>query len=133
MGDNSRVVTAAVVIENGRLLLTRRPPGDKLAGLWELPGGKVEAGESPQECLKRELLEELAMRAGIGEVLARTTYEYDHGCFSMIALRATRLSEFKLLAHDAFAWVGADELKGYDLAPADVELVDCLIKRGHWT
>lgn len=127
-----RVVTAAVIIEDGRLFLARRPPGYNLAGLWELPGGKVEDGETPQECLVRELREELATDAKVGEVLATTEYEYAHGCFRMLALRTARLSEFTLLAHDRFAWVGRDEIDGYDLAPADVELVRQLANSGVW-
>lgn len=116
-------VTAAVIIEDGRLLVTRRPPGDPLAGLWELPGGKIEPGETPQQCLTRELAEELSMTAEIGDIVARTVYHYDHGSFEMLALKATRLSEFELRVHDDFAWVPLPQLGEYPLAPADVELV----------
>lgn len=119
-------VTAAVIIEDGRLLITRRPPGDPLAGLWELPGGKIECGETPQQCLKRELAEELSMTAEIGEIVARTVYHYDHGSFEMLALETTRTSEFELLVHDEFAWVPLTQLAEYPLAPADVELVEQL-------
>lgn len=116
-------VTAAVIIEDGRLLITRRPPGDPLAGLWELPGGKIEPGETPQECLARELAEELEMVAEVGEVLATTTYHYDHGSFEMIALQATRASDFELRVHDEYAWVPMESVAEYPLAPADVDLV----------
>lgn len=116
-------VTAAVIIEEGRLLITRRPPGDPLAGLWELPGGKIEPGESSQECLARELTEELAMSVTVGAELARTIYHYDHGSFEMLALEVTRHSGFVLRVHDEFAWVPLSEIADYPLAPADVELV----------
>ncbi len=122
-------VTAAVIIEEGRLFITRRPPGDPLAGLWELPGGKVESGETPEQCLARELVEELNMVISVGGVVAHTTYHYDHGSFEMLALTATRLSEFELRAHDEFAWVPLSELARYSLAPADVELVQQIIAR----
>jgi len=59
-----RQVTAAVIIEDGLLFLARRGPVERLSGLWELPGGKLEPGETLQQCLERELLEELAN--GIG-------------------------------------------------------------------
>ena len=114
--------TAAVIMEEGRLLITRRPPGDPLAGLWELPGGKIEPGETPQQCLARELDEELNMTAEIGELVARTVYHYNHGSFEMLALEAKRLSTFDLHVHDKFAWVALDRLAEYPLAPADVEL-----------
>jgi 8-oxo-dGTP diphosphatase len=130
--NDMRDVTAAVLLEDSRLFLARRAPRDKLAGYWELPGGKVESGESPQECLARELHEELAMRADIGEVLVEVVHEYAHGRFRFLALRAVRRSDFTLLDHDRCAWVAQDEVGDYRLAPADVVLVERLIAAGHW-
>ena len=118
-----RQVTAAVIIEDGRLLIARRAPGQSLEGLWELPGGKIEPGETPQQCLVRELAEELAMSATVGDVIARTIHHYDHGSFEMLAMETTRDSDFELRVHDAFAWVAADEVTEYPLAPADVALL----------
>lgn len=127
-----RQVTAAVIVEGGRLLLTRRPPGDHLAGLWELPGGKVELGETPEECLARELLEELAMSAEIGELLAKATYVYDHGAFELLAYRVSRTSDYELLAHDDEVWVLPEGVGAVNLAPADVLLVDQLRSGSSW-
>ncbi len=121
-------VTAAVIIEEGRLLITRRPAGDPLEGMWELPGGKVEPGETPAQCLARELTEELSMTTIIGDIVARTVYHYAHGSFEMLALSATRLSGFELLVHDEFAWVPLSQLAEYPLAPADVELVEQILR-----
>lgn len=59
VNDNATVVTAAILLRGDDVLLARRPVGDRLAGHWELPGGKLEPGESPEECLARELTEEL--------------------------------------------------------------------------
>ncbi|HEY3318463.1 MAG TPA: (deoxy)nucleoside triphosphate pyrophosphohydrolase [Coriobacteriia bacterium] len=132
MGEDPRIVTAAVLIEDSRLLLARRAPHDRLPGYWELPGGKLEPGETPQECLARELREELAMTAEIGEMVAETLHKYAHGCFRLIALKTVRLSEFELLVHDRVAWVARDEIGEYRLAPADVALVDNLIASGRW-
>lgn len=125
-------VTAAVIIEHGCLLIARRPPGDHLEGMWELPGGKIEDGETPQQCLERELLEELAMDARAGDIVASTTYDYDHGSFEMLALIAVRTSDYKLVAHDRVAWVRRDEIASHPLAPADVELVAGLVAAGIW-
>lgn len=118
-----RQVTAAVIIEDGKLLLARRAPGEKLAGLWELPGGKIEPGETPQECLRRELLEELSMAAEVGDVIASTIYHYAHGSFEMLALQARRTSDFELSVHDRARWVSRTEIEELQLAPADVDLV----------
>lgn len=124
-----RQVTAAVIVEDGRLFLARRPPGDPLAGLWELPGGKIEPGETPQECLERELLEELEMTATAGGIVAQTVYHYGHGSFEMLALETRRCSGFRLQVHDQCAWVPPGELPAYDLAPADIILIAQLTDR----
>lgn len=118
-----RLVSAAVIIEEGKLLLVRRAPGQSLPGYWELPGGKVEQGESLEDCLVRELDEELGVSATVGVLLARTTYRYEHGEFEMVALEATITGEPEMRVHDKLSWATAGELQNYDLAPADVELV----------
>jgi len=133
VGDDLQIVTAAVLIEDSRLFLARRGPGEKLAGFWELPGGKLEPGESPAECLERELLEELAMRTKIGAVIAETVHVYEHGRFRMLAIKTKRLSGFQLTVHDRFAWVARAELDAYQLAPADVALILKLITGGFWS
>lgn len=119
-------VAAAVIIENGKLLLARRAPGEKLAGYWELPGGKLEPGETPQQCLERELLEELEMAATAGDVLARTLHHYEHGSFEMLAVSATRQSGYATSVHDEVRWVSREELPALQLAPADVGLIAAL-------
>jgi 8-oxo-dGTP diphosphatase len=118
-----RQVAAAVIIENGRLFLARRAPGEKLAGYWELPGGKVEPGETPQQALERELAEEFGMTARAGKVVASTIYEYEHGCFEMLAVTAERLSDFHPTVHDDCAWCDLAGVTRLTLAPADVALV----------
>jgi 8-oxo-dGTP diphosphatase len=70
-----KTVTAAINIRDQKVLLTRRGKSEKLAGYWEFPGGKVEDGETLQECLERELLEELGVAAVIGEVMAKSEYQ----------------------------------------------------------
>lgn len=127
-----RRVTAAVIIENGRLLLARRGPAGSLPGLWELPGGKVEDGETLQRCLERELNEELRMDARAGAVIATTIYDYAHGSFEMLALETTRHSEFELRVHDAVSWVDQHEIGSLRLAPADIALVEQIVAEGHW-
>lgn len=127
MCESVKQVTAAVIIEEGRILLARRPPGDPLAGLWELPGGKIEPGETPQQCLERELLEELDLSATAGEVLATTVYEYDHGCFELLAIDVVRHGEPLASFHDRLDWVSLVDLPNYALAPADVPLIHSVL------
>jgi 8-oxo-dGTP diphosphatase len=132
VGGTLRQVTAAVIIENGLLFLARRGPREKLAGLWELPGGKVEQNESLQQCLERELMEELDMNAVAENVLASTTYAYEHGSFEMTAISVTRQSDYRLTVHDLARWVSRDDLQRLDVAPADVALLDELLHQGIW-
>lgn len=77
--DTRVQVAAAVVWRDGRLLLTQRPPGGALGLQWELPGGKVERGETPEHAVVREIREELGVRASAHEVLAVETHDYAHG------------------------------------------------------
>lgn len=126
-------VTAAVIIEDQRLLIARRAEGGALAGFWELPGGKVEPGESLQQCLSRELLEEFGMLTEVGHVLAQSVYHYEHGSFELLAIGAKRLSSFELRVHDDYAWVSPADIGAFALAPADVELVGHLLGPDGWT
>ena len=80
------VVAAALIKkEEGKLLLARRPEGKNLAGLWEYPGGKIEAGETPKEALARELSEELNITVALSEMhpFEKTVFEYDAFILSM--------------------------------------------------
>lgn len=122
-----RIVTAAVIRKSDTVLLTRRKPGEKLAGMWEFPGGKIELGESPEECLKRELKEELGIEVKVGAHIADSLYEYDHGAFLLKAYETEHISgEFQLTVHDDIKWVKPENLLAEQLAPADIALVEHL-------
>jgi 8-oxo-dGTP diphosphatase len=118
-----RVVTAAIIISDQKVLLTRRGPSEKLAGYWEFPGGKVEDEETLEDCLRRELHEELGVEAVIGEVMAESEYHYDHGSFLLVGMYASLSSkDLKLTVHDQAEWVPVEDLLSYQLAPADIPL-----------
>ena len=70
------VAAGIIQREDGKILLARRKPGSHLAGYWEFPGGKIEEGESPEECLERELLEELGIVTKTGAFVAESVYDY---------------------------------------------------------
>ena len=76
-------VAAAVVYLNDKILITRRVPGEKLAGMWEFPGGKLEADETPQTCIVRELREELGIVSVTGEILTTSVYTYAVGAVEL--------------------------------------------------
>ncbi len=121
-------VAAAVIEQDGRYLITRRwGEGDPLAGLWEFPGGKVEDSESPKECLKREIYEELSVNVDIGEFICTSNFEYEHIDIQLIAFHAEWVDGgIRLVDHDAFAWVAPDEFDRYEMAPADIPIIMAL-------
>ncbi len=107
-------------------MLAQRPHGKTLGGLWEFPGGKVEAGESAEAALHRELMEELGCTVEITQSLAPFEHAYAWGSIRLIPF-VCKLSagspEPHAHEHAALAWVTCEELKSYDLAPADVPLL----------
>lgn len=123
-------VAAAVVYLDGKILITRRAPGEKLAGMWEFPGGKLEHEETPQDCITRELREELGVESVAGEILTSTTYTYPGGTIELIAIMVKLQStQFTLQVHDLFEWVQPQELLQYGLAPADIPIAEEIIRK----
>ena len=122
-------VTAAVIERDGRFLIAQRRPDDgSLGGLWEFPGGTVEAGETPEDCLRRELAEELDIEVQVGELINRNTHSYPHMTIELLAFRVTWLEgEIQLREHTAARWVVPDELDLFQMPPADGPLVRVLV------
>lgn len=123
-------VAAAIAVENGKVLVTRRAAGQKLAGYWEFPGGKLEQGEDVASCIVRELREELGVWSTAGEVITTSEYAYPGGAISLIAIGVKLHStEFDLTVHDDHAWIALEELLKLNLAPADIPIGKELIER----
>ena len=121
---NIVAVTAAILIHEGRILIARRPAGDRLAGLWEFPGGKLESGETPREGLRRELNEEFGVLTRIGSFFDQTDYHYDHMIVRLMVYQAElEEGELKPTAHDAVRWVTPEQMGEYRFAPADRPIV----------
>lgn len=123
------VVAAGLVVEAGRVLVSRRKTGQHLAGLWELPGGKVEEGEDPRDALARELREELGIETAVGEVADVTFHRYTDADKSVLLLffHATRLPgspEPRAVDVAEVAWFGPGDLAPSKFPPADVPVLD---------
>ncbi len=115
------LVAAAVIRRNGRILVARRAPGQARAGLWEFPGGKVEAGETPQACLVREIWEELGIRIAVGALVAENVHHYPETTIHLLAFAATLTAGSpRLTVHDALRWLPPADLPLLALAPADL-------------
>ncbi|WP_028640142.1 (deoxy)nucleoside triphosphate pyrophosphohydrolase [Novosphingobium acidiphilum] len=120
-------VAAAIILRQNRVLVARRATGQKMAGLWEFPGGKVEPGESAQSCIVRELHEELAITGHAGAVLTTNLHHYPGGAINLIAVQFDMDGDsWQLSVHDKVEWVGLNVLLGIELAPADVPIAEYL-------
>lgn len=124
------MVAAVIRDPAGKILLTRRPEGSHMGGLWEFPGGKVEAGEAPVAALGRELEEELAVSAKIGSPLTFAVHE-EPGMRILLLFFAATLGDDDPTAREGqqIAWVTPGDLPSYPTPPADAELVRILARR----
>lgn len=127
------IVVLAAIVENegGEILVTRRPAGTHLEGLWEFPGGKCEPGESHEACLARELREELDVASEIGDEVLVTEHEYDERIVRLY-FRAARINgDPKPMIGQEIRWVARDELRTLAFPPADRELIELLSEPRH--
>lgn len=123
-------VTAAILEKKGRIIIAQRKNSGHLSGKWEFPGGKIEYGETPEECLARELKEELGIDVTVGDYLGSNVHHYDHISIELMAYRACWVGgTVSMNDHKAHCWVTVNELVNYDFAPADVPFVD-MLRRG---
>lgn len=120
-------VTAGIIIDNNKILIAQRGANEKLAGKWEFPGGKIEVGETPQQCLKREIMEELEVDIEVGDYLGESIYTYPNGEIKLIAYFATAVDgDIKLSVHDKIEWITISEIDKYDFVPADITFIEKL-------
>lgn len=120
------VSVAAAIISNGsKVLIAKRPSNKFLGGYWEFPGGKIESGETPEVCLRRELIEELEISVHINRFLTEQIYDYgDFIVCLKVFLCTLDKGKIKLNDHDEIKWVEKHDLLSFNLAPADIPLVD---------
>lgn len=123
------VSAVALVDRDGRVLLAKRPPGKKLAGLWEFPGGKIEAGESPEDALVRELKEELGIDTAASCLAPLTFASHRYDDFHlMMPLYVCRVWQGTAAAREGqeLAWVFPRDFDKYPMPPADIPLIPAL-------
>jgi 8-oxo-dGTP diphosphatase len=120
-------VAAALVFRDGKLLITQRHADAHLGGLWEFPGGKREPNETFEDCLARELREELGIEVAVGELVEKLTHAYPEKTVHLRFYRCRWIQhEAQPLECPAFQWVNAAELKDYAFPAADARLLDKL-------
>ena len=124
------MVCAVMGDADGRILACRRSSGGHLGGLWEFPGGKVEAGEELAAALVRELQEELGVLVGVGEPLTPVTWDYGRGPFRLLPFICTVLQGIPTpLEHDELRWCDRSEAERLTWAAADVPILHELINQ----
>jgi mutator protein MutT len=124
------VVAAAIVERGGTFLVTRRPKGVHLEGLWEFPGGKCEDGESHDACLRREMLEELGSEVRVSGEVFQVSHAYPDRIVQLHFFRCDLLDEPRPLLGQEIQWVTGERLVQLDFPPADAELIELLRSSG---
>ena len=117
-------VVAAVIIDNKKVFATQRGYGE-YKDWWEFPGGKIEAGESPEKALKREILEELDTIIEVGALIKTIEYDYPNFHLSMLCYQARIISGSLILKeHENAKWLEKAELNSVNWLPADLEILN---------
>ena len=124
------VAACALVDTDGRVLLAQRPEGKQLAGLWEFPGGKVEPGETPEQCIIRELQEEIGIETDIPCLAPLTFASHSYDDFHLL-MPLFICRSFRGIAQpregQALKWVRPKQMRDYPMPPADAPLIPFLI------
>lgn len=126
-------VVAALVPRDGRILVARRAAHVPLAGRWEFPGGKVDAGEPQAAALRREVREEFGVEARVGALFTESRWTTATADVRLMAFWTELLSDvWRLAVHDDVRWLRADEALQLDLLPADVPIAERLRDPSVW-
>ena len=120
-------VVAAIIRRDNLVLLCQRPDGPHLPLLWEFPGGKIKSGESATEALERELLEEIGVRARVGNLVADIQHRYPEKNVRIRFYDASIDGDPRPKVHRRLRWIPIDELAEYEVPPANSRVVRMLI------
>jgi 8-oxo-dGTP diphosphatase len=122
-------VVAAVIRNEEKVLITQRAKNDRLALKWEFPGGKINENETAQDCIVREIKEELNLDVEVLGLFMKNIYYYEKGPIELTTF-FVRINggEIRLNVHNNAIWVQLNQLKNYEFCPADVEVVKQLMK-----
>ncbi|GAA4180481.1 (deoxy)nucleoside triphosphate pyrophosphohydrolase [Sphingobacterium ginsenosidimutans] len=122
-------VVCGIIFKDDLVLICRRKTEKSLGGYWEFPGGKVEGSESYEESLLRELIEELNLKVEIKRHFFDTVHHYDKGAIELISfICSTSATVVESTDHDLVEWVKVSDLLNWNLAPADISIVQAIIE-----
>jgi len=118
------LVACAIIEKEGRILAAQRSESMSMPLKWEFPGGKIDNGETPEQCLRRELIEELGIEVEVGRPLPQESYPYSEFSITLLPFFCTLSGgEITLHEHRAFAWLKPGELDRFDWTEADLQLI----------
>ena len=120
-------VVAALITDGNRFLICQRPENKARGLLWEFVGGKIEAGESPEQALIRECQEELAVTVSVDTFYMEVTHQYPDICVHLSLWKAhISAGSITLLEHNDAQWITAEQIPNYEFCPADTEILQHL-------
>lgn len=118
------LVAAGIVLREGKILITQRPPGKHGALKWEFPGGKIEPDEDPRDCLSREVQEELGIRIGVQDIVETVFHRYADRSVLLLFYRCRWESgEPQAIECASFAWADPASLTDFDFLEADLDFI----------
>lgn len=125
-------VVGAVIVKEGKILCAQRNEHTSLPLMWEFPGGKIEENETPEDALKRELMEEMKCEITVGDKVVTTVHKYDFATIELTTFYSEMVNERIVLEeHIDMKWLAPKELDTIEWAPADVEAVEKIMKNAN--
>ncbi|HPX69486.1 MAG TPA: 8-oxo-dGTP diphosphatase MutT [Bacillota bacterium] len=122
------IVTAAAIIRDGKVLIAQRQQGSHMEYKWEFPGGKLEPDETPEECIIREIKEEMDIDIEVDDIYKVVKFRYEEKDILLLCYLCRIIKgDLKAIECNDFRWVTKDELPGFDFVPADLPIVEKLI------
>lgn len=121
-------IAAAIIYSHNQILICKRKPGGLCGGLWEFPGGKIEQGETPRQCMEREVMEELSVT--VKDIVHYISFPYSYGTKEMyFSFFKAELWEGSPMSHvhDEIKWVSPSSLSQYTFCPANVGLINQIL------
>jgi 8-oxo-dGTP diphosphatase len=125
-------VTAGIIEKDGKILIAKRISGKCIGAKWEFPGGKIEEDETPEQCLKRELMEELNIEVEVLDFVASSYFFCGNNEIELMAYQVRFISgNITLCDHEEAKWVKLDELQDYEFTMPDIPIVKKLLEKGN--
>ncbi len=120
-------VTAAIIKKQDKFLICQRSKDDELPMLWEFPGGKLEEGETLEQCIMREIMEELSIEIKVIDIYDKTIYQFNENNIYFTFFNVQIVSGNIILnVHNDAKWVSAEEIQNYQFMPPDIEIAQRL-------